>query len=91
MNEPLTTEQILERQDDLADLAEHKFDPTETFGGPLLTALVDARKAADQAAVQIEDAVRAARAAGASWTVIGAALGVSRQAARQYFADRVGT
>ena len=85
MTKPLTTEQILDRQGDLADVAEHKFTPTETFGGPLLTDLVDARKALERAEVQIDQAVHAARAEGASWTVIGAALGVSRQAARQRF------
>lgn len=33
----------------------------------------------------LRDAVRAARTAGESWTVIGAALGVSKQAAQQRF------
>jgi hypothetical protein len=34
------------------------------------------------------DAVRAARAAGDSWAVIGAALDISRQAAQQRFGER---
>ncbi|NNM45234.1 hypothetical protein [Knoellia koreensis] len=36
----------------------------------------------------LRDAVRAARAAGDSWTVIGAALDISRQAAQQRFGER---
>lgn len=38
----------------------------------------------------VEHYVAAARAAGLSWTVIGQRLGVSRQAARQRFTDRIG-
>lgn len=41
--------------------------------------------------VQLRDAVEAARAHGRSWNEIALALGVSRQAARQRFADKVGT
>ncbi|MFG2794193.1 ClpX C4-type zinc finger protein [Streptomyces sp. NPDC048419] len=37
----------------------------------------------------VDQAVRQAREAGYSWTVIGERLGVSRQAARQRYADRV--
>ncbi|MEE6280941.1 hypothetical protein [Georgenia sunbinii] len=44
---------------------------------------------ADEA--QLRDAVEAARAHGRSWNEIALALGVSRQAARQRFADKVGT
>ena len=36
---------------------------------------------------ELRDAVRAAREAGDSWTVIGAALDTSRQAAQQRFGD----
>lgn len=42
---------------------------------------------ADQA--RLREAVEAARAHGRSWNQIAVALGVSRQAARQRFADRV--
>lgn len=34
---------------------------------------------------KLRDAVRAARDAGDSWTIIGAALGITRQAAQQRF------
>lgn len=37
---------------------------------------------------RLQEAVDAARRNGRSWTRIGVALGVSRQAARQRFADR---
>ena len=36
---------------------------------------------------ELRDAVRAARQAGDSWTVIGAALDITRQAAQQRFGD----
>jgi len=36
---------------------------------------------------ELRDAVRAAREAGDSWTVIGAALDISRQAAQQRFGN----
>ena len=39
----------------------------------------------DDAERELREAVRAARAAGDSWTIIGAALGTSRQAAFQRF------
>jgi hypothetical protein len=42
--------------------------------------------AADEA--QLTEAVEIARAHGRSWTRIGIALGVSRQAARQRYADK---
>lgn len=40
---------------------------------------------------QLRDAVQTARAHGRSWNQIALALGVSRQAARQRFADKVDT
>lgn len=51
-----------------------------------LAELVALREAVDEA---IDNAARAVHANGASWTEIGAALGVSRQAARQRWADKV--
>jgi hypothetical protein len=42
-----------------------------------------------QAGEAVDQVVRQVRAAGHSWTVIGERLGVSRQAARQRYADRV--
>lgn len=47
--------------------------------------ILAARKAVADAEQELRDAVHAAREAGDSWTVIGAALGTSRQAAYQRF------
>lgn len=48
--------------------------------------IIAASEAVDAAESELRAAVRAAREAGDSWTVIGAALGVSKQAAQQRFA-----
>ena len=48
--------------------------------------IIEARKGLESAEMELRDAVTAARAAGDSWTVIGAALGTSKQAAFQRFA-----
>lgn len=48
-------------------------------------AIVAADEAATAATSHLRAAVRDARAAGESWTAIGAALGVSKQAAQQRF------
>lgn len=48
--------------------------------------IIAARKAVEAAEAELADAVAAAREAGDSWTVIGAALDVSRQAAHERFA-----
>jgi hypothetical protein len=47
--------------------------------------IIAARKAVAEAEAELRAAVTAARAAGDSWTIIGAALDVSRQAAYQRF------
>lgn len=47
--------------------------------------IVAARKRIDEAEEGLREAVAAARAAGDSWTVIGAALGTTRQNAHQRF------
>lgn len=48
-------------------------------------AIVAAAAAVESAELDLRAAVRAARAAGDSWTIVGAALGVSKQAAQQRF------
>lgn len=50
--------------------------------------IVAARKRQAEADEELRAAVRAAREAGDSWTVIGAALDISRQAAQQRFGGR---
>lgn len=47
--------------------------------------IIAANEAVATAEADLHSAVQAARAAGDSWTVIGAALGVSKQAAQQRF------
>ncbi|MGP4025808.1 Clp protease N-terminal domain-containing protein [Actinomadura sp. 3N407] len=57
----------------------------------LLESAVGVAAAAGEAAdALLEHFVAAARSAGSSWTAIGERLGVSKQAARQRFADRIG-
>ncbi len=48
-------------------------------------AIIAANDAVSTAETELRQAVRSARQAGDSWTVIGAALGVSKQAAQQRF------
>jgi hypothetical protein len=47
--------------------------------------IIEARKGLEAADRELRDAVAAARAAGDSWTVIGAAMGTTKQAAFQRF------
>ena len=47
--------------------------------------IVSARSSLSVAERELRDAVRSAREAGDSWTIIGAALDISRQAAQQRF------
>lgn len=47
--------------------------------------IIAARKGLDAAEQELREAVAAAREAGDSWTVIGAALGTTKQAASQRF------
>jgi hypothetical protein len=47
--------------------------------------IIEARKGLDAAEKELRDAVAAARDAGDSWTMIGAALGTTKQAAWQRF------
>lgn len=47
--------------------------------------MIAARTALDAADRELHEAVAAARAAGDSWTIVGAALDITRQAAQQRF------
>ena len=51
--------------------------------GAELARLIDAARAAADANHRLAEAARAARHAGATWTQIGDALGLTRQAAQQ--------
>lgn len=56
-------------------------DPIASFDGEALQAILAAVRDRNAAQERIDAAVAQARAEGASWTVIGAMLGVTRQAA----------
>ncbi|MCU4183049.1 hypothetical protein K6U06_01655 [Acidiferrimicrobium sp. IK] len=58
--------------------------PGET-GQELMDRVVTAARAATAAETALHDAVDHARQAGIPWAIIGAAVGVSRQAAQQKF------
>jgi hypothetical protein len=80
----------IDRNDDeaLADwVASDDFDPDPaTFRDATpLRRIAAAVEATERAELHLRDEVAIAREAGLSWTVIAAALGVTRQAARQRF------
>ena len=56
-------------------------DPIASFDGDALHAILAAVRDRNAAQDRVDAAVAQARAQGASWTVIGAMLGVTRQAA----------
>jgi hypothetical protein len=73
-----------------AKLAE-EFDPSET---PMdettdLRAIADASEGVRAGQARVRELVQLARANGRSWGQIGIALGVSRQAARERFAEKI--
>ena len=80
-------EQAAERFEQLAD----KLDPRTAKVDRLddLRAVAAASKQAQRSASRLHDAVRTARAHGRSWNQIGTSLGVTRQAARQRFSNKV--
>jgi hypothetical protein len=85
-------QQIMDAAEQLADRFEsYKPDPDDRRDPAPLGALRDAVCGRACAEAALVDAVAAARAAGYSWTTIGALLGTSGEAARQrygQFADR---
>jgi hypothetical protein len=54
-----------------------------------LRGIADAAQAVREDEARLREAVEVARAHGRSWNQVAVALGVSRQAARQRFADKV--
>lgn len=61
----------------------------QALPGAELLELIDLSAELSRAERRVVQAVAGARAAGASWSQVGDALGVSRQAAQQRFAGRV--
>ena len=70
-----------------------EFDPSpaDFRDATPLRRIVAADEALAQARAHLDTEVRAAHSAGLSWTVIGAVLGISRQAARQRFGTHAHT
>lgn len=80
------TEEEIERAAQLAE----DFDPTtaQVVDTTDLRAITGAADAVRTGEAQLREAVEIARAHGRSWNQIAVALGVSRQAARQRFAEK---
>lgn len=80
----MTTDPVIDLQPDgiagLDQLPEHQGRDATHF-----RRIIAASKQLEAAKDELHDAVRAAREAGDSWAAIGAALGVSKQAAAQRF------
>lgn len=64
-------------------------DPADVDHTPDLRAVAEAADAVNASQARLTEAVAIARAQGRSWTRIALALGVSRQAARQKYAQLV--
>jgi hypothetical protein len=90
---PMSGEKIMHSEDEIqraAKLAE-EFDPSgvrmdDTTDLRTLTETVDAVRVGE---ARVRELVAGARANGRSWGEIGIALGVSRQAARERFAEKI--
>jgi hypothetical protein len=74
-----------DHRDDVEDVI-GTIDPATMRDGATLRALAAARQHHDEAQTGLVEAVRAARAAGDSWTSIGVVLRTSRQAAHRKYA-----
>lgn len=85
-----TEDEINEAADRFAALAE-RLEPAEAEADNLedLRRIATASDAIQAGEAELREAVALARAHGRSWNQIGIALGVSRQAARQRFAERI--
>lgn len=66
-------------------------DPSTMRDARHLRAITAARKEVGASEARLADAVRAAHEAGDSWTMIGIALGTSKQAAHRKYAGAVGS
>lgn len=83
---PLSLQQILDRQDELAERFEHYEPSPEDERDPEpFKRLLGAASHRAQAEAEIATAVAQARAAGYSWATIGSALGTTGQSAQQRY------
>jgi hypothetical protein len=85
------TDEELSRAADRLEQRLDELDPSaiEVDDTSDLRAIAEAVDAANAAAALVRERVEIARARGRSWNLIALPLGVSRQAARERFADRV--
>jgi len=78
------TDEQIKRAVELAEAG----DPAgPTVPTPDLREIAEAASQVEAASARVREAVEVARAKGRSWGQIGAALGVTRQAARQRFSE----
>ena len=88
---PRTVDEILQHADELATrFKDYEPDPAGELNPgavALLRAAVQERSNAER---RVLDAIRAARVAGMSWSVIGVFVGTSGEAARQRYGHKVG-
>lgn len=87
-----TDDEIQEAADRIEHLADELDPETARVVSPKgLRAVAAAAEAVREDEARLREAVELARAHGRSWNQIGVALGVTRQAARQRFVDKVPT
>ncbi len=87
------TDKEIERAAERFEQLAEKLDPesARVMSTEDLRGIAAAAQAVREDEARLREAVEAARAHGRSWNQIADALGVSRQAARQRFADKVQT
>lgn len=87
---PKTLQEILDHQDKLAEqVAAYDPRPEDERDPELFTAVMQAARVRAEAEAGVAQAVADAREGGYSWSTIGTALGVSGEAARKRYAERV--
>ncbi|MDE0777350.1 MAG: hypothetical protein OSB43_13835 [Nocardioides sp.] len=87
---PRSVDDILKHADELAARFEnYEPEPDQEMDGGAVAALRGAVQERAEAERHILDAIRQAREAGMSWSVIGAFVGTSGEAARQRYGGKV--
>ena len=90
MTMPRTVDEILQHADDLAArFDDYEPDPADELNPGAVALLRAAIQERSDAERQVLNAVRAARAAGMSWSTIGLFVGTSGEAARQRYGSKV--